>query len=455
MTILSRCIAFAILCAAGAAFVNASFVPTVFPLANIETIYGTITIRLRPEAAPLTVANFAKLATTGFFRNTSFYRYEPGFVLQGGGDGAFNDSGASTSTVPLEYDLPNVNMSVGLARGNDPNSGSSEFFINLADNSAHLAPNTTSGSLGYCVFGEVVGGFEVIAAILQQPIHVFENTSFHLFNRPEPRIIDISIVNVSAACSDSVLSLPIPTPALPWVRLDTVYGPIDWQLRPDAAPLTVANFKRLIDSGFYANSSIYRYEPGFVMQGGQNEFFNHEDMSHYVPLEYCLPNVNLTIGVSRFESPSSGSSEYFINIGNNAARLAPGGVTLFGYAVFAQVIGGVSTLNTLAGLPTTQFENTPYHLYRLPYPEVTQIRWCTEPVGSANCVVGPSSPDHYATRVLMLIVVAGSVGGIMLVVAVISAVRRAKRRKALEALPISDVHDVEVDNGSVTGLYRV
>ena len=423
-----------------------SVVPPGYPLADVVTSEGRVTLKLRPDAAPKTVANIAELARNGFYRRSSFYRYEPGFVLQGGGDSSFNDSGVSKRTTPLEYVLPNANMSVGLARGESPGSGSSEYFINLGNNTQHLAPGGATPD-GYTVWAEVIGGYDTIRAIEQFPTHPVDNNSFHLFDRPVV-VQDMEIINVTAGCTDSAMHRVIPTNDLPWARLRTQYGDIDFQLRDDVAPLTVANFKRLIDVGFYAPSYIYRYEEGFVFQGGKDEFNNKQDESHHVPLEYCLPNRNLTVGVSRFDAPGSGSSEYFINLGDNSADLGPGGWTPYGYAVFAEIVGGVATLNRLTAVPVDQVDNTRFHVYRQPYPKVCRIIMCTLPLvgGNGSCV--PDSRDtepclssgdgndggSKTPAVLALAVLLVLVGAVLLSVFAVGVVKRVSmRRRRAEA----------------------
>jgi cyclophilin family peptidyl-prolyl cis-trans isomerase len=155
------------------------------PHITISTQNGPITVELFPEDAPQTVANFLKLCKNNIFNHTSFYRYVAGFVLQGG---LYPTS--SPSTVPLEYKLPNDMWSVGLARSSDPHSGSSEYYINLADNSATLAPHGTSG--GYAVFGKVVSGFEVVRAIEKYPTQQSGGTT--MFIPPFPVVFNISSV---------------------------------------------------------------------------------------------------------------------------------------------------------------------------------------------------------------------------------------------------------------------
>jgi peptidyl-prolyl cis-trans isomerase A (cyclophilin A) len=176
---------------AASSLLDAARVSTGNPQARLLTQYGIITFELFPENAPKTVANFINLAKTGFYKNAFFYRmarYQNStpFVIQGG-----KNNGASATTVPLEYSLPNKMWSVGLARSGAPDSGSSEFFINLFDNSAALAPGGTTLN-GYCVFAEVVDGFAVVEAMEKLPVYYNSADGMHEFVEP-PTIFKIKI----------------------------------------------------------------------------------------------------------------------------------------------------------------------------------------------------------------------------------------------------------------------
>jgi cyclophilin family peptidyl-prolyl cis-trans isomerase len=143
--------------------------------ATFVTSKGNITVELYRAQAPQTVANFLNLAQSGFYTNLVWHRIHPGFVIQtgdpttqnGGGNNNTWGQGHSQQTVPLEVDssLHNYASYLGMARfGNDLNSGSSQFFINLADNSA-----TLDGK--YTVFGKVTSGMDVATAIGNVPIY--------------------------------------------------------------------------------------------------------------------------------------------------------------------------------------------------------------------------------------------------------------------------------------------
>ncbi len=121
--------------------------------ALIRTDKGSIKFELFEDKAPITAGNFIKLAQSGFYNGLTFHRYEPGFVIQGGdpnGDG----TGGSNETIPLEIvsGLDFSEGAVGMARANDPNSASSQFFITLAD--SHFLDGS------YAVFGKVVEGMD-------------------------------------------------------------------------------------------------------------------------------------------------------------------------------------------------------------------------------------------------------------------------------------------------------
>jgi peptidyl-prolyl cis-trans isomerase B (cyclophilin B) len=135
-------------------------------LSTIVTTRGSIVVEFLPNAAPKTVENFVQLITMGFWNNdTHFYRYEPNFVLQGGG---WPIKGSPLPPVPLEYNLPNAKYFISTARTADPNSATCEFSIMINDNSKWLGPGG-SDKFGYAVFAKVVGGFDVIESFAGLP----------------------------------------------------------------------------------------------------------------------------------------------------------------------------------------------------------------------------------------------------------------------------------------------
>jgi peptidyl-prolyl cis-trans isomerase A (cyclophilin A) len=145
----------------------------------IQTPQGWIQIAFEPQA-PQTVAKMKQIIGAGLYNNCVFYRAEPGFVVQGG----LRDASGVTKTTPygnfpLEATVPNTKGTVAMARTDDPNSGSGEFFINLRD-----SPNLDAGAMGpgYTVFGHVVAGMEIAQQISTMPTTA--QGSIHMLNAP-------------------------------------------------------------------------------------------------------------------------------------------------------------------------------------------------------------------------------------------------------------------------------
>jgi cyclophilin family peptidyl-prolyl cis-trans isomerase len=134
-----------------------------------------------------------------------------------------------------------------------------------------------------------------------------------------------------------------------YATLHTTEGDMVWLLHPAAAPLSVANFKALVADGFHNRSCVYRYEKGFVLQGGG---CGGKSSPKTVPLEYKLPNERHSVALARSSSPHSGGSEFFVNLRNNTGSLGPGHNG--GYAVFATMVGGFATLQKMKKLPAAK-----------------------------------------------------------------------------------------------------
>lgn len=137
------------------------------PMVLLETSSGDVLLELFAEKAPKTVANFLEYVDGGFYANTIFHRVIPGFMIQGGGLGARMNEKITRDPVENEADngLKNERGSLAMARTQDPHSATAQFFINLADNGFldHSAP--TLQGWGYCVFGKVVEGMDVVDKI--------------------------------------------------------------------------------------------------------------------------------------------------------------------------------------------------------------------------------------------------------------------------------------------------
>ena len=134
---------------------------------TLTTNFGDITLELNAEKAPITVANFLQYVESGYYDGVIFHRVIDGFMVQGGGFDANMKQKKTKGEIKNEADngLGNDNYTVAMARTSVPDSASSQFFINIADNDFlnHTAP--TSSGWGYCVFGKVVEGMDIVDKI--------------------------------------------------------------------------------------------------------------------------------------------------------------------------------------------------------------------------------------------------------------------------------------------------
>ena len=137
------------------------------PNVLIETSFGNIELELDADKAPETVANFMAYVEDGFYNGTIFHRVIPGFMIQGGGFDSDMVPKPTKAAIKIEADngLSNDRGAIAMARTNDPNSATSQFFINHRDNAFlnHSAP--TPQGWGYAVFGKVTSGMEVVDKI--------------------------------------------------------------------------------------------------------------------------------------------------------------------------------------------------------------------------------------------------------------------------------------------------
>ena len=136
---------------------------------NLHTNYGVITLNLFADKAPVTVDNFIGYVKDGFFDGTIFHRVIDGFMIQGGGFTPDMDQKETKAPIKNEANnkVPNKKGTIAMARTNDPHSATCQFFINVADNSFLNHTAESSQGWGYCVFGEVTSGMDVVDKIRQ------------------------------------------------------------------------------------------------------------------------------------------------------------------------------------------------------------------------------------------------------------------------------------------------
>ncbi len=195
-------------------------------IVEVVTDLGTVEINLYDNATPATVTNFLNYVNGGAYTDSIFHRSVPGFVIQGGG--FITDINAqvgeitTNSAVTNEPVYSNVRGTIAMAKlGNDPNSATSQWFINLANNAANL--DDQNG--GFTVFGEVTAGMDVVDAIAALPLYDFgsaftnlplQNYSSADFTNSVPidntHLVIVTAVNVPDTTVDSAAGLnPTPT----------------------------------------------------------------------------------------------------------------------------------------------------------------------------------------------------------------------------------------------------
>jgi peptidyl-prolyl cis-trans isomerase B (cyclophilin B) len=134
---------------------------------KLETNLGDITIELDSEKAPLTAKNFMEYVNSGYYDNTLFHRVIDGFMIQGGGFEPGMKQKPTRSPVQNEAanGLKNEKYTIAMARTSDVHSATAQFFINVADNASLNYTSSTPRGFGYCVFGRVVDGKDVVDKI--------------------------------------------------------------------------------------------------------------------------------------------------------------------------------------------------------------------------------------------------------------------------------------------------
>lgn len=155
--------------------------------AVIETTKGTITLELDEAKAPLTVANFAQYAKDGHYEGTIFHRVIDGFMIQGGG--FTRDMNQKPTREPIRNEavngLSNLRGTIAMARTAVVDSATSQFFINLVDNTFLDFSSPTPRGYGYAVFGKVVDGMNIVDEIAK----VATGTRGYYENVPEEAIV--------------------------------------------------------------------------------------------------------------------------------------------------------------------------------------------------------------------------------------------------------------------------
>ena len=176
-----------------------------FEVAQGRTVFGTVTIALNPEKAPISVRNFLRYVRSGHYEGTVFHRVIPGFMVQGGGFTPALEEKPTQGPIRNEAKngLRNSRGTVAMARKNDPDSADSQFFVNLRDN--HRLDYGIGGA-GYAVFGEVIEGMEVVDKVAAVPT---ATRGMHE-NVPQMAVVMRKVREVAAAPAAAPEATPMP-----------------------------------------------------------------------------------------------------------------------------------------------------------------------------------------------------------------------------------------------------
>jgi cyclophilin family peptidyl-prolyl cis-trans isomerase len=155
-----------------------------FEIAQGEEDWGTIVLELDAEKTPKTVENFLSYVDAKFFDGTIFHRVISNFMIQGGGYATPGEPKTKGLSAPVENEaaagIKNTRGTIAMARTNDPHSATSQFFINVADNA--MLDHPASDGWGYCAFGTVVEGLEVVDRI--KDVETTENPQMREKSQP-------------------------------------------------------------------------------------------------------------------------------------------------------------------------------------------------------------------------------------------------------------------------------
>ncbi len=313
--------------------------------AVVETSAGSFVIALLPEAAPNHVGYFMKTARDGAFAKTTIHRVIKYGIIQGG-DPLSRDPAKSQAygtgglNVGLKPEFNKEPMTAGAVAAvlipNRPDSAGAQFFVCVTDQVA------LNGQ--YTVFGRIVEGIEVV-----QQISAVDADGQ---GRPASRIeiVSVTIRDTPPPPRDPYADATVAELAAMRLSLETSKGRIELGMLPDKAPETVRQILRLAAAGVFDNTPFHRVVPGFVVQTGS--------IAHRAPLtptqqklvrnlapEFTdTPNLPGIVSMARGDDPGSGTTSFFICVGECRALDNK-------YTVFARVTAGMDVVQAIAAIP--------------------------------------------------------------------------------------------------------
>jgi peptidyl-prolyl cis-trans isomerase B (cyclophilin B) len=312
--------------------------------AVVETSAGTFVIDLAPEAAPLQVEHFTKLAIAGAYEGTTFHRVVRYGMVQGGDPISRDPAKRSLYGTGGQNAVPAEPRAARMTRGSvaavlvpgRPDSAGAQFFVVLADQPA------LDGQ--YTVFATVTDGIEVLQKISETPVDAAGLAT----ERAEIRRVTIRDTPPEPFVADS-------PPQLGSYRavLDTSVGTVTLEFLPDKAPEHVRQFLRLAAAGVYNGMAFHRVVPGFVVQTGALNTRHVPLTERQQRLVRNLPpefndtgHVKGIVSMARGEDPASATTSFFICTGPSPALDGM-------YTAFGRVVDGMAVVEAIEATPRT------------------------------------------------------------------------------------------------------
>lgn len=307
---------------------------------KMHTNMGDITLIMYDDM-PITAGNFIKLSKEGFYDGLTFHRVIDGFMIQGG-DPKGNGTGGPGYEIEDEFGEGHSNVRGTISMANaGPNTGGSQFFINLVNNTFLDVDDPRTPS-AHPVFGEVIDGMDVVdkighvktgrndkpvAPVIIEKMEVFDETSFK-----EPVVPDYSDVE-GPGCK---------------VTLHTNMGDITIKMHDDM-PITTGNFVKLAKQGFYDGVIFHRVIKDFMIQGGDPDGTGMGGPGYTIKDEFGKGHSNIrgTMSMANTGRPNSGGSQFFINLVDNTYLDKENRSTPYAHPVFGTVIDGMDVVDKI------------------------------------------------------------------------------------------------------------
>ena len=328
---------------------------------------GSIVLELYGNLAPITVTNFTKLVSKKFYDGLTFHRVIEGFMIQGGCPKG-NGTGDSGERIKGEFanngvpnDLAHERGVISMARGSySMDSASCQFFI-MHKTSPHLDGD-------YAAFGKVVSGMDVVDAIAttktdsnDKPVNEVVIQSMYLVDSANATTAPVTTPTTSATTAPTVPNEELLLPTS-YVRMDVSYtdnngeakeGTIYLELYGNLAPITVANFTKLVSEQFYDGLTFHRIIENFMIQGGCPNGDGTGDSGERIKGEFAsngvqndLKHERGVISMARALYPMDSASCQFFIVHKTSPHLDGD------YAAFGKVVSGLDVVDAIATLDT-------------------------------------------------------------------------------------------------------